>query len=181
MSSPPEAQPSPTDVTPEDAEAWYQQARQRREFRDFGAAAALLSKAAAAGHPGAMIELGQLYVEGQGVPKDPTVAVTLYRQAIDAGSTDGMNHLGVAYVAGEGVERDPHRAFKLFEQAAEKGDAIGMYNLGITYGRGRGVAADRSVAIEWLRKAAAAGSDAARDWLIKEGVEPPTSPESEPD
>jgi TPR repeat protein len=45
-------------------------------------------RAADSGHPAAMVSLAGLYEGGQGVARDPAVALTLYRQARDAGQAD---------------------------------------------------------------------------------------------
>jgi TPR repeat protein len=154
------------------ADSMYALGTHHGERRQFSVAAEWFRKATAAGHAGAMAQLGVLHADGNGVPTDPAIAAQWYQRAVDAGSTDGMNYLGVAYLAGEGVEKDALKARALFEQGAALGDASSMYNLGMLYGRGVGIEPDEAKGLEWLRRAASAGSQAARDRLTRDGLAP---------
>jgi hypothetical protein len=51
--------------------------------------------AADAGSAVGLDNLGTMYDQGQGVPKDDAQAASWYRKAADAGNADGMNNLGV--------------------------------------------------------------------------------------
>ena len=106
----------------------------------------------------AKADLGELYMEGQGVPQDPTRAVSLFREAIELaepGEAPGQNGLGAAYLNGRGVERSDGDAVQWFRAAAEWGDAAGQNNLGVMYLIGRGVRSqDLGQAAFWFRRAA---------------------------
>jgi TPR repeat protein len=162
----------------DDPETIYLRGKRYAERSDFSRAAKAFQEAAAAGHAGAMAQLGALYAGGQGVSKDPARAVELFQRSVDAGSPEGMSHLGVAYLAGDGVERDALRAREVFERGAALGDATCMHNLGIVYLRGYGVEPDEAKGLEWLQRAASAGSDIARTYLKRQVIEDddPSSP-----
>lgn len=154
----------------DDAETSYLRGIRYAERSDFSMAAKAWQEAAAAGHAGAMAQLGALYAEGRGVSQDLARAVELFQRSVDAGSPDGMSHLGVAYLAGDGVEPDTLKARELFERGAALGDATCMHNLGILYLRGFGLEPDEAKALEWLQRAASAGSDTAQTYLQNQGI-----------
>jgi hypothetical protein len=74
--------------------------------------------------------LAELFLRGEGVPKDAAKAVSLYQQACDqADAGEGAAPclaLGKLYAAGEGVARDTGRAAELFQRACrDDGSAAG--------------------------------------------------------
>jgi hypothetical protein len=58
------------------------------------------------------------YEHGEGVPKDPKIAVTLYCQAARAGDPDAQFSLGWMYANGRGLPRDDRTAAGFFALAA---------------------------------------------------------------
>lgn len=66
--------------------------------------------------------LGYLYDNGVGVPKDPAKAVFWYRKVAEAGAAIGQLNLGNAYWYGRGIDRDPVEAVKWLTLAAAGGD-----------------------------------------------------------
>ena len=62
---------------------------------DFAKAVDLLRRAADAGHPDALANLGTMHYYGFGVPKDIAKAHTLYRQAVARGSALGETLLQI--------------------------------------------------------------------------------------
>ena len=50
--------------------------------------------------------LGSLYQNGRGVPKDLGKASELYLKAADQGNAAAQNNLGVLYRSGQGVPKD---------------------------------------------------------------------------
>src|SRR5262249_21354830 len=86
-------------------------------------AAELYQKAADQGYASAQYNLGVVYKNGQGVPKDLGRAAELYQKAADQGDASAQNNLGVLYENGQGVPKDLGRAAELYQKAADQGDA----------------------------------------------------------
>ncbi|MBO4400607.1 MAG: sel1 repeat family protein [Selenomonadaceae bacterium] len=117
----------------------------------------LLRKAIKLGSSDAMVELGNLYRHGDGVPKSAKRAFNLYLQAANLGNARGMNMVGVLYSNGEGVKASDEKSYEWCRKAAEAGNAAGMYNLAYNYLEGEIVEQDTAVGIEWLMRAAEGG------------------------
>ncbi len=58
------------------------------------------------GHAEAQYNLGLMYDQGQGVPKDYQAAMKWYRLAADPGQAEAQSNLGVMYSKGQGVPQD---------------------------------------------------------------------------
>ena len=67
---------------------------------------AATKKKAEAVDAAAQSNLGLMYQEGEGVPKDSAEAVKLYRKAADQGSPAAQCNLGCMYVYGACVPKD---------------------------------------------------------------------------
>ena len=80
----------------------------------------MLPKAADAGDPAALCNLGFSYQEGIGVTKDEVKAATYYQQAADAGLSYGLYNLGLCYKNGIGVPKDKIKAIKYYYLAVLK-------------------------------------------------------------
>jgi TPR repeat protein len=80
-------------------------------------------QAAALGLPLAMKNLGNLYRDGRGVPKDYAQARQWYEKAAAGGQTVAMVQLGELYRQGHGVPKDIAQARQWYEKAAAGGDA----------------------------------------------------------
>lgn len=128
------------------------------------AEAAVCFKAAAEkGNRRAGLELGRMYLFGQGVKKDDLLAVQYLRPAADHGLPDGSAALLLA-----GIYADPKSpvhndadAFYYYRQAARKGNAEGCYRCGMMLLNGTGTGKDPAGAMEYLKAAAKAGHAAA--------------------
>ena len=119
-------------------------------------------KAADQGNPVAQYNLGDIYDNGQGVPKDSAEAFRWFHQAADQGHAEAQAILGRMYANGEGVDKDPVAAVKWSLRAAEQGQIYAQCNLANAYAEGKGVLQDRSEAIKWYRLAAAQGHSGAQ-------------------
>jgi TPR repeat protein len=108
------------------------------------------------GDADAQAELGRLYAEGNGVPKDYAQASMWYRKAADQGNAHGQTGLGwfYAYAEGKGVPQDYAQAAIWFRKAADQGDSVGQSGLGWLYSQGKGVPQDFAQSVLWFRKAA---------------------------
>lgn len=116
------------------------------------------------GNTTAMLNLANLYEQGQGVPRDQALALGWTRKAAERGDPRAQMELGQAYEDGAGVPRDNAEAARWFRAAAEQGDGDAAFNLGVmlatNYGQGVGTASpeQRKEAADWLAKAAQAGN-----------------------
>jgi TPR repeat protein len=127
-------------------------------FAKNGATAAQwYQRAAAQSYPYAETNLGWLYENGQGLPKDEAQAASWYRKAADHGDAQGQINLGWLYEMGQGVVKDEAEAARWYQKAADLGAPVGADNLGHLYEAGRGVAQDEAQAALLYRKAADAG------------------------
>jgi TPR repeat protein len=77
----------------------------------------------------AMVDLGQLYEQGRGVPPDAARAAALYQQAAPQ-SNWAKARLGAMALAGTGMPRDYAKARQWLEAAAAAGDGSAHNNLG---------------------------------------------------
>jgi TPR repeat protein len=82
----------------------------------------------------AQFNLGDMYREGEGVEKDPNMAVKWYRKAAEGEGGDpiliskALNNLGVMYDTGDGVEQDHEEAAAMFQKAEELAYQHGFQN-----------------------------------------------------
>jgi hypothetical protein len=113
----------------------------------------------------AQYNLGWMYANGEGVPKDEMEAMKWYRKAADQGYAQAQYSLGVMYDSGFSAPKDLVEAVKWFRKAANQGHAGAQYNLGFLYDNGRGVPKDEAEAVKWYRKAADQGYAAAQNNL----------------
>jgi TPR repeat protein len=114
-------------------------------------------KAAETGNPESQCDLGLMYVKGDGVAKDPAMAVQWFTKAAQQGLARAQNNLGVIYEDGNGVVKDDGEAVKWFRAAAEQGFARAQNNLATKYLNGEGVAKDSVEAVKWFEKSAEQG------------------------
>ncbi len=82
------------------------------------------------GNTDALFQLGLLYQEGKGVPRNFHQAATLFEKAAEAGHTEAMNSAGLYRRFGLGVEKDKKKANDLWSRAALKKNTYALYNLG---------------------------------------------------
>lgn len=114
--------------------------------------------AAERGNTDAMVDIGTMYDNGQGVTKDQVEASKWYRKAAEQGDAWGQDHLGYMYLMGYGVTKDYAEAVKWYRKAAEQGHASAQGGLGYMYDMGYGVEKDHAEANKWYRKAAEQGN-----------------------
>lgn len=82
-------------------------------------------KMALAGDEAAQLQLGMLYENGQGAPRNYPEALRWYRKAADQGSDGAHLRLGVLFANGRGVVQDRVTATAHFLTAHELGSADG--------------------------------------------------------
>jgi len=134
----------------------------------------LASRFAAAGDPGALLEaarrgsssaqfeMGNLYMTGHGVGRDPVAAASWYRAAAQQAHAAAASNLGVLYANGWGVPLSDAEAVNWFRKAADAGDPGGENNLGSMYIAGRGVPQSDALGAKYILSAAEHGAPEAQ-------------------
>lgn len=121
--------------------------------------------AAEAGLADAQAALGQMLLDGDGVPRDAKKAIGWFGKAAEQGHAMAINMIGRCYDLGWGVDVDKARAAEWFRIAADQGLDWGMYNYATLLALGQGVPEDRSAALALLRKAASMGNAKAMNFV----------------
>jgi len=141
---------------------------------DAVASVAALTYAAEGGQAIARWKLGEMYADGDGVPRDDVKAYQYFNQMVEDYDEDqpdrrNLGAISNAFVAvgvyslngipNSDVRADPRRAHELFQYAATIfGDPNAQYNLAQMYRVGAGgVAKDNVAAVRWLAMAAEKG------------------------
>jgi Sel1 repeat len=123
-------------------------------------------------NPRVQSDLGRMYFEGRGVPKDYVQAATWFQKAAAQGDATAEGYLGWMYQHGEGVERSYAQARPWYRKAAEQGNASAQNSLGWMYYKGQGGPKDYAQALAWYRKAANQGNATAQvnlGWMYEHG------------
>lgn len=122
-------------------------------------------RAAEGGDAQSQYQLGQMYRDGNGCPRDAVEAAKWFRKAAETGLADAQNELGLIYLRGAGVSPDTTEAAKWFAKAAEQGHAHAQHALGQLYRKGSGVPQDFTLALRWFRRSANSGLAEAQNTL----------------
>lgn len=127
-------------------------ARLAYEQKDFAAAFRDLTPLAEQGNEGAECILGKMYWNGQGVLKDPALAVKWFKLSASQGNAEAQFYLGSFYVL---PHRDISEGVKWLRLSAEQGNQDAQWLLGKTYLQGdKDLPRDLVQAEMWLRLAA---------------------------
>jgi hypothetical protein len=113
--------------------------------------------ACAANEPQSCYELAKMVAKGDGVPKDPARAATLYQTACDGGVLAACSNLGAVYAVGDGVAQDATKAVALYKRACDGGYATACLNLGAMHFEGNGVPKNESLGARLFFRACDAG------------------------
>ena len=135
--------------------------------KDRDAAKVELERAAAAGHPGALYNLGIMAVEGDRKGRDFAKAAELFGKAAEAGDITALEALSALYRQGQGVAQDLPRAMGLLKQAADAKDASAAVQYAIALFNGEGVPRDEQGAARYFLLAATAGNPIAENRLAR--------------
>jgi TPR repeat protein len=112
-----------------------------------------LQKAAEAGVPRAQLQLGRLYLDGEGVKQDPAEALKWFRQSASQDNEAAQFFLGIMMQRGIGGPRDLESSTAWLRRAAEHGHPLAMLELAKAYDLGLGIPADHEVAKSWRDRA----------------------------
>ena len=124
-----------------------------------------LQEKAALGDPAAQLELGGKYLYGEGVAKNPGMAVRWSQQAAEYADKNpswylksvAFATLGMAYENSGGV-KNIQEAIKWYFKSAMLNDPRGMTALSRIYSNGEGVPKDVVVGLAWMYVAAGSGA-----------------------
>ena len=126
--------------------------------RNEARAVELFERASEKGHRRAQLNLGTLYLRGQGVPRDLIQARAWLEKAAAGGDPYALYALGRAMSESMGpANADPVRAANLYRQAAEKGHPFAALRFGLALADGSGVKRDLVAAQRWLVHARESG------------------------
>jgi TPR repeat protein len=130
--------------------------------RDFDAAGRHYAIAASAGDAWAQYNLGHLFLDGLGVPRDVSEAFDWYMRAAEQGHVRAMSLVGRCYEQGWGVEKDSALARSWYRKSADGGYFRGAFNYASTL-VSEGRVAD---AAPWFEKALATAPEPTRANMI---------------
>jgi TPR repeat protein len=132
-----------------------------------------LQYAADHGHGVALWQLGRMYADGDGVPRDDVRAFEYFQKFADKHADDNpaaprsrfvanafvaLGHYYREGIPNSGVAPSPERARRMFSHAASYfGDPEAQYQLATLYLEGHGVGRDAKRAVPWLMLAANKG------------------------
>jgi TPR repeat protein len=122
----------------------------------------------AAAHNGskpAIVNWGQMLLDGRGVGRDAEAAFRWFRIAADAGYPDGINMVGRCYELGWGVEPDVAKAARYYRAAAETGHHWARFNLGSLLLKSDGIERDVQGALSLLVQSARQGNAKAMNMI----------------
>lgn len=121
--------------------------------------------AAEAGFADAQAALGQMFLDGDGVARDPRSAIAWFAKAAEQGHAMAINMIGRCYDLGWGVDVDKAQAAQWFKVAADLGLDWGMYNYATLLALGEGVPEDKAAALTLFRRAGAMGNAKAINYI----------------
>ncbi|QND54569.1 sel1 repeat family protein (plasmid) [Phyllobacterium sp. 628] len=119
---------------------------------DYKAAMQLWKTQAHTGDVVAMFGIGDLYLLGEGVPKDHAEAAKWYRRAAELGYGRAQSYLGAMYRNGDGVPQNKDEALRWYHKAADQNIPAALNALGDMYLNGEGVPKSESEAMKWYQK-----------------------------
>ncbi|HVJ52784.1 MAG TPA: DUF3857 domain-containing protein [Aliidongia sp.] len=120
---------------------------------------AVMAHLAEEGDPDAQFVVGEAYLTGQLVKRDPQLAVSWLQKAADRNYPRAQAELAIMYARGQNVPRDPDKGLALAKAGAAQGSPEAQNVLGIIHQQGLGPAADSAEAVKWFTKSAS-GKDA---------------------
>jgi serine/threonine protein kinase len=143
----------------------YSEAVEKNRAGKFDEAVKLYQQAADLGDPRAMQDLGEMFMDGNGVAKDDEAAVQWFRKGADKGNTSAMVFLGSMYLLGTGVEQSDATAADWYRKAAAADYPPALFDLAMLYETGSGVNKDPGLARQLYQKAAKLGNEEAQKRL----------------
>jgi FOG: TPR repeat, SEL1 subfamily len=107
-------------------------------------------------------------MNARGAIKAKWSPVEMYKKAAEAGSSTAEYNLGMLYLEGDQVQKNEKLAVEWLRKASQHGHMQAQNNLGVVLVTGGdGVPINATEGIRWLKKAATAGDDMAKQALSK--------------
>ena len=104
---------------------------------------------AQAGDVVAQLNLGNMYVTGEGVAQDYKKAAKWFKKSAKQGNTSAQNNIGFMYLEGKAVSQNYKKALKWYKLSATQGDVNAQFKLGNVYDFGKAVPQDFKEALRW--------------------------------
>ena len=136
---------------------WAQLARAYRSAGRYEEARDWYQKAADAGYMAAVINLGQMHMDGQALTKDLAKARALFDLAAAAEEPRAFTAIASIYRYGIGVPVDYKAALEWQRKGADAGVDWAMFNIGEHYQYGLGDERNIDEAVKWFTRAANSG------------------------
>jgi len=114
-----------------------------------------------AGDARSCTNVGRIFDEGWGVPRDIEMANRFYGHACRAGDGFGCFYLGISYEVGDGLSPDPEAACALHVHACDLHEEYGCYRAGVCNDLGLAGKPDPKKADAFYRLACEGGSPSA--------------------
>ncbi len=124
------------------------------DAKDYNHAKQLFERGVTLGNAECMYMLSWIFSNGDGVPEDDALALSLVTKAANAGYPLAMSSLGYRYQQGENLPRDFKQAEFWYKKAGEAGEFQAYQSLGYLYGGFPDGPTDYKVAMLWYKKAA---------------------------
>ena len=121
---------------------------------DLKKAANIYKRLAHKGNSDAMTQLGELFLNGEGVETNRRNAFNLFRKAAEDGNAEAMCKLARMYQVGIGVKQNFAKAFYYYSEAAALDYPQGYYGAGYLLYKGLGVKQDYNQAEQLLKRGA---------------------------
>jgi len=147
----------------------YEQGGELYQTEHFTQAADAYRRACDEGSAKACTNLGFMYKNGQGVPRDFQRAGRLYRQGCDGGNALGCTNLGIMYW-NNSLPKDDTVAADLFLRGCDGGDSRGCREIAFMYERGQGVQRDLRRAADFYAQAAEEAREHHLSFRVRDGM-----------
>lgn len=146
------------------------------EKGDFAIAIEEWTPLAEKGDMAAQFNLGVIYQNARGVPRDNKRAFYWFRAAAEKGHPKAMLNVAFSYASGTGIGQNYQEAYIWMRKTADKGLILAQYNVGLMLYNGWGTERNTKAAMAWMQLAANAGMEDAKNRLEimqgKHGVPP---------
>jgi len=116
-----------------------------------------LTASANNGDARAQYDLGLMYLQGNGVDRNPGQAAGWLEKSANSGMPNAQYEVALLYQQGLGVRRNMKSAHRWFQKAAQQGHVRAQYELGTLYAEGKGTRRDYAEAARWFSRASREG------------------------
>jgi hypothetical protein len=97
--------------------------------KDYSAALESFRRAAERGHPAASYQLARMYIDGRGIPRDPSMGFYWLQRAADRGHAAAQYQLGKIYELAASRPGNTEKATQWYRKAAAQGQVEAQYAL----------------------------------------------------